>query len=138
MTAGSIRLGDEPSAHVRIEVEGFAHPEVAEPQGLDLLACRVHAAAPPVAAAFPLAIRVEELVELREYLATINSGNGPAESFAFAGGLFSLAFAPSRRGPILCAVQLKSIDAAHLRLEFLVTLEPESISRVLRELHAIA
>ncbi len=137
MLAGSIRLGDEPSAHVRIEVQGFAHPEVAEPDGMDLLACRVHAAAPPVAAVFPIAIRVEELEELRDYLASINSGNGPSGSFALAGGLFTLSFAPSRRGPILCAVQIKSIDATHLRLEYLVTLEPETITRALREIEAI-
>ena len=138
MRGSSIRIGDQADAHVRIEVEDFAHPDVAEPHGMDLLACLVYAAAPPVAAAFPLTIRVEEFSDLRDYLAQINSGNGPPGSFALADGVFSLSFAPSRRGPILCAVQLKSIDTAHVRLEYLVTLEPESVTRTLRDLDALA
>jgi hypothetical protein len=46
----------------------------------------------------------------------------------------TLSFAPSKRGPVLCGVLLKTIDASHLRLEFLVTLEPQDISRTLFEL----
>jgi hypothetical protein len=48
-----------------------------------------------------------------------------------AAGLLSLSFAPSKRGPVLCAVLLKTIDTSHVRLEFLITLEPEEISRTL-------
>jgi hypothetical protein len=48
-----------------------------------------------------------------------------------SGGLLNLSFAPSRRGPVLCAVLLKSIDASHVRLEFMITLEPEDISTAL-------
>jgi len=126
-----IRLGTVDAAHLRIEVAGYEHPEVAEPHGFDLLQCRVHAEAQPVAASFAYSIRVLELIELRAYLAEINSGNGPAAAFAIAGGLFNLSFAPSRRGPVLCAVLLKSIDASHVRLEFMITLEPEDISQAL-------
>ncbi len=134
MIGTMVRIGDEPRAHVRIEIDDFAHPDTAEPHGLDLLNCRVHACAPPLRATFDLAVRVDEFLELRAYLAEINSGNGPQASFTFAGGVFALSFAPSRRGPILCAVQLKSIDAAHLRIEYLVTLEPDSITRAIRDI----
>lgn len=131
----SVRLGhDEGRPHLRLEVTGFQHPEIAEPDGLDLLVCRVHASAPPVTATFDVAVTVAELLDLRGYLAEINSGNGPAATFSMAGGLFSLSFAPSRRGPVLCAVFLKTIDASHVRLEYLVTLEPESITRSLADL----
>ena len=130
-----VRFGhEEHKPHVRLEITGFEHPEVAEPDGLDLLVCRAHAAAPPVRAAFDLSLRVAELLDVREYLLTINSGNGPQNAFTLAGGLLSLSFAPSRRGPVLCAVQLKSIDASHVRLEYLVTLEPESITRSISDL----
>lgn len=74
------------------------------------------------------------LETLREYLEKISTGNGPSESLAIAGGLLTLSFAPSKRGPVLCGVLLKTIDASHLRLEFLVTLEPQDISRTLFEL----
>ncbi len=131
----SVRLGhDERKPHVRLEVIGFKHPEVVEPDGLDLLVCRVHANASPVSAAFDVSVSVAELLDLRTYLSEINSGNGPPATFTMAGGLFSLSFAPSRRGPVLCAVFLKSIDASHVRLEYLVTLEPESITRSLADL----
>ncbi len=134
----NVSLGDNGGKpHVRVEVIGLQHPEIAEPQGMDLLDCQVHAVAPPVNAVFPLSIRIEELLTLREYLAEINSGNGPPANFAIAGGLFNLSFAPSRRGPVLCAVQLKSIERSHVRLEFLVTLEPENITRILGELSSI-
>jgi hypothetical protein len=134
----NIHLGDPGQRpHVRVEIAGFEHPDVAEPHGMDLLACRVHAHAPPVSAIFELTIRVEELLGLRAYLAEINSGNGPQQSFSISGGLFGLSFAPSRRGPVLCAVQLKSIESAHVRLEYLVTLEPESITRSLAELASV-
>ena len=129
-----LHIGDTTgTAHVQIEVIGYEHPEIAEPAGMDLLSCRVHLNAPPVTAAFPFAIRVEEFQSLRDYLAQINSGNGPPGNFALAGGLFNLSFAPSRRGPVLVAVQVKSIESSHVRLEYLVTLEPESISRLLMD-----
>ncbi|MEO9170255.1 MAG: hypothetical protein ABI282_00705 [Candidatus Baltobacteraceae bacterium] len=134
----NVRFGhDDDKPHVRLEVVGFEHPEVAEPDGLDLLVCRVHAKAPPVAATFDVSLRVAELLDLREYLAEINSGNGPPMAFSIAGGLLNLSFAPSRRGPVLCAVQLKSIDASHVRLEYLVTLEPESIGRSIADLEQL-
>jgi len=124
-------LGSASDAHVRIEVLGYEHPEVAEPQGLDLLECRVHVAAAPVSGEFIFSLRVAELIDLRGYLAEINSGNGPPSSHALANGLFNLSFAPSRRGPVLCAVLLKSIDVSHVRLEFMITLEPQDITRAL-------
>jgi hypothetical protein len=130
-----VRIG-EHEPHVVIEIAGYVHPEVAEPEGMDLLACVVHAIAPPVKASFPVPIRVEELRVLRAYLAEINSGNGPAGHFSISGGLFSLSFAPSRRGPVLCAVGLKSIERSHVRLEYLVTLEPETITRLVQQLAA--
>lgn len=133
MTSQTVRIGTgEPYA--AIEIVGYAHPDVAEPDGMDLLDCNVHAVAPPVDAAFPVSIRVDELRALRAYLAEINSGNGPSASFSISGGIFELAFAPSRRGPVLCAVRLKSIDASHVRLEYMVTLEPEQITRLLGDL----
>lgn len=129
-----VRLGRADGAHLRIEVVGYEHPEVAEPQGFDLLECRVHASAEPVQASFVYSVRVMELMELRGYLAEINSGNGPPAAFAFSGGVFNLSFAPSRRGPVLCAVLLKSIDVSHVRLEFMVTLEPPDLSAALAHL----
>src|SRR6185312_4189274 len=116
-------LGRRDASHLRLEVLGFVHPDVAEPHGFDLLACRVLAHAEPVVATFPFSLRVMELIELRAYLAEINSGNGPPAAFAMSGSLLNLSFAPSRRGPVLCAVLLKSIDASHVRLEFMLTLE---------------
>ncbi len=129
-----IVLGRRDATHLRLEVLGFVHPEVAEPHGFDLLDCRVRAHAEPVNATFAFSLRVMELVELRSYLGEINSGNGPAAAFSMSGGLLNLSFAPSRRGPVLCAVLLKSIDASHVRLEFMITLEPEDISGALAAL----
>jgi hypothetical protein len=120
-----------------MEIVGYEHPDVAEPHGFDLLECRVHANADPVRASFVYSVRVIELLELRAYLADINSGNGPAAAFAIAGGLLNLSFAPSRRGPVLCAVLLKNIDVSHVRLEFMVTLEPRDISSALEDLERL-
>jgi hypothetical protein len=135
-SAGSfdVHLGHHDGANLRIEVIGYEHPEVAEPQGFDLLECRVHATAEPVRASFTYSLRVEELIDLRGYLAAINSGNGPPAAFAISGGLLNLSFAPSRRGPVLCAVLLKSIDTSHVRLEFMVTLEPRDLSRAVADM----
>ena|SRR5579871_6157922 len=129
-------IGKEPRLHV--EVLDYAHPERAEPANLDLLQCRVTAHAQPVEATFEISIGVWELLEVREYLQKISTGNGPSESFALAGGLLTLSFAPSRRGPVLCAVLLKTIDASHVRLEFLITLEPADISRILFDMGRLA
>lgn len=138
MTPREIRLGhDDGKPYVRIDVRGFAHPEVAEPEGLDLLRVGVHVFAPPVAATFELDAGVYELRDLHAYLTDINSGNGPMRSFPVARGLLTLSFAPSRRGPVLCSVLLKAIDASHVRLEYLVTLEPLEITRTLGELEAL-
>lgn len=129
-----VHLGRHDGANLRIEIAGYQHPEVAEPQGFDLLDCRIHATAEPVRASFHYSVRVMELVELRGYLAEINSGNGPPAAFGIAGGLLNLSFAPSRRGPVLCAVLLKSIDTSHVRLEFMITLEPRDISRAVADM----
>ena len=123
---------------LRLEILDYEHPERAEPANLDLLQCRATAHADPVEAAFAISIGVWELLELREYLQKISTGNGPSQSFMLAGGLLTLSFAPSRRGPVLCAVLLKTIDASHVRLEFLITLEPADISRVLFEISRLA
>ncbi len=134
----SLHLGrDEAKASLRIDVLGYCHPDVAEPHGFDLLEARAHAWAPPVRAGFDLSIRAIELVDLRAYLEEINSGNGPESAFVLGEGLLHLSFAPSRRGPVLCAVLLKSIDVSHARLEYLVTLEPAEITRALGELAAL-
>jgi hypothetical protein len=138
MNARTLYLGEnDGKPHVRIEVEGFEHPDTVEPHGMDLLRCTVHAVAPPVNAPFEVSMRVEEFAQLREYLGAINSGNGPAEEFSFAGGLFELSFAPTRRGPVLCGVRLKSIESSHVRVEYMVTLEPENISRALFDLASL-
>jgi hypothetical protein len=129
----TVRVG-RAEPYVAIEIAGYAHPDVAEPEGMDLLDCAVRAVAPPVDARFPVEIRVDELRLLRTYLAQINSGNGPSASFSISGGIFELSFAPSRRGPVLCAVRLKSIEASHVRLEYMVTLEPEEITRLIADL----
>jgi hypothetical protein len=132
-----VLFGRRDAPHLRLEVLGYLHPEVAEPHGFDLLACRVRAHADPVEATFAFSLRVMELVELRAYLAEINSGNGPPAAFAMSGGMLNLSFAPSRRGPVLCAVLLKSIDASHVRLEFMITMEPVEISEALAALAAL-
>jgi len=135
MSPQSLRIG-AGDVYVGILIAGYAHPDVAEPEGMDLLECSVRAVAPPVDANFPVEIRIDELRSLRSYLAEINSGNGPSASFAISGGIFELSFAPSRRGPVLCAVRLKSIEASHVRLEYMITLEPEEITRLLGDLSA--
>ena len=135
MTSHTLRIG-ENEPYVAIEIAGYVHPEIAEPEGMDLLDCIVHAVAPPVQAQFPVTIRVDELRSLSHYLSTINSGNGPAGNLSMSDGLFDLSFAPSRRGPVLCAVGLKSIEASHVRLEYMITLEPEEITRLLQDLAA--
>lgn len=124
-----------------VEVMGYQHPDTVEPADLDLMHCRVSAHVQPVNAAFEMPIGLWELFDLRDYLAEINTGNGPSKSFMLAGGLLTLSFAPSKRGPVLCAVLLKTIDASHVRLEFLITLEPQDIARThfqLAQLHAHA
>lgn len=112
-----------------VEVLGYQHPDTVEPADLDLMHCRVSAQADPVNATFDMPIGLWELFELRDYLTKINTGNGPSESFMLAGGLLTISFAPSKRGPVLCAVLVKTIDASHVRLEYLITLEPQDISR---------
>ncbi len=132
---GEIFFGTDPQRpQLRLELLGFEHPDVAEPEGLDLLRVRAHASAEPVHAAFDFTIAVYELRDVAAYLREINSGNGPMRNFALADGLLTLSFAPTRRGPVLCAVLMKSIEASHLRLEYLITLEPSDIGRCLRDL----
>jgi len=131
----SMTLGEEQArSRLVVQIEGYEHPERAEPADLDLLRCRITAHAGGVEAAFDMALGLWELLELSDYLSEIVSGNGPSRHFTLAGGLLSLAFAPTRRGPVLCAVMLKTIDAAHVRLEFLVTLEPQDIGRARMQL----
>lgn len=112
-----------------IEVLGYQHPDTVEPADLDLMHCRVSAQADPVVATFDMPIGLWELFEVRDYLSEINTGNGPSQSFMLAAGLLTLSFAPSKRGPVLCAVLVKMIDASHLRVEYLITLEPQDIAR---------
>jgi hypothetical protein len=133
-----IRLGsfnEEP--RLLLEVLGYQHPDTAEPANLDLLSCRVTAHASSVNATFDMSIGLWELLELRDYLEKISTGNGPQQSIAAAAGLLTLSFAPTRRGPVLCGVLVKSIDASHLRLEYLITLEPQDIARTLFDLSAL-
>lgn len=128
----SVRIAsDRPTPQLLIEVLDYEHPDTAEPADLDLMHCRVHTQAPPLDAAFEMPIALWEFFALRDYLQKIESGNGPSENFMLAGGLLTLSFAPSKRGPVLCAVLLKTIDASHLRVEFLITLEPQDIARTL-------
>ena len=47
MQSHTVRIG-ENEPYVGIEVAGYVHPDVAEPEGMDLLDCLVHACAPPV------------------------------------------------------------------------------------------
>jgi hypothetical protein len=130
--------GADKQPRLVLEVLDYEHPERAEPADLDLMHCRVTARAHPVEASFEISIGLWELFEVRDYLQKISSGNGPSHSFMLAGGLLTLSFAPSRRGPVLCAVLLKTIDASHVRLEFLITLEPQDISRTLFEISRLA
>jgi hypothetical protein len=126
-----IRIGPEDGAHVTIRAGGYAAPQVAAPHGLDVLECEARAIAGPMRGNVDLRIRERDLRALRTYLSRINSGNGPQTSFSLAGGLFTLSFAPTRRGPVLCAVLIKSIEASHARLEYMVTLEPRDITHAL-------
>ncbi len=126
-----IRIGPEDGAHVTIAAGGYATPQVAAPHGLDVLECEARVLAGPVRGNFELRIRERDLRALQSYLSRINSGNGPQTSFSLGGGLFTLSFAPTRRGPVLCAVLVKSIEASHARLEFMITLEPRDISHAL-------
>jgi hypothetical protein len=127
-----IRFGvADAQPQLLLEILDYEHPERAEPAGFDLMHTRVTAQADPVQATFEMPIGLWELAELRGYLQQISTGNGPSQSFMLAGGLLTLSFAPSKRGPVLCAVLLKTIDSAHVRLEFLITLEPSDITRTL-------
>ena len=126
-----IRFGPQEGAHAVIAVAGYAQPEVAAPNGVDVLECVVRVAAGPVRGEFEYPIARSDLSALRAYLARINSGNGPQAAFEMAGGSFTLSFAPSRRGPVLCAALLKSIEASHARLEFMIALEPRDIGYAL-------
>jgi hypothetical protein len=130
-----IRIGaPQAQPQLLVEVLDYAHPDTAEPADLDLMNCRISASAHPVDATFEIRIGLWELFDVRDYLQKISTGNGPSQSFMLAGGLLTLSFAPSKRGPVLCAVLLKTIDAAHVRLEYLITLEPADISRTLFDL----
>lgn len=134
----TIRLGrSSGDPHLLLDVLDYEHPDVVEPAGLDRMKCRATAYAPPVSATFDVELRLDELFDLQHYLLQINSGVGPSENFTFAGGLLTLSFAPSRRGPVLCAVMLKAIDASHVRLEYMITLEPESISQTIAQFGAL-
>jgi hypothetical protein len=126
-----IRIGPEDGAHVAIVAGGYAAPQVAAPHGLDVLECAARVRAGPMGGVFDLRIHERDLRALRTYLSRINSGNGPQASFSLAGGLFTLSFAPTRRGPVLCAALIKSIEASHARLEFMITLEPRDITHAL-------
>ncbi len=122
-------FGHRERARLRLSILGYAHPEIAEPEGFDLLDVRLDVRAGSVTAEFAVQIHDFELSDLAEYLSEIVSGNGPARALTFAGGILELSFAPSRRGPVLLGVILKEVDDAHLRLEYLVTLEPHEIGQ---------
>jgi hypothetical protein len=126
-----IRIGPEDGAHVAIVAGGYATRQVAAPHGLDVLECAARVRAGPMGGVFDLRIHERDLRALRTYLSRINSGNGPQASFSLAGGLCTLSFAPTRRGPVLCAALIKSIEASHARLEFMITLEPRDITHAL-------
>jgi hypothetical protein len=132
-----IRFGPQEGAHAIVAVAGYARPQVAAPNGFDVLECVVRVVAGPLHGEFECPIALRELAALRDYLARIVSGNGPQASFAMAGGLFTLSFAPSRRGPVLCAALLKSIEASHARLEFMIALEPRDIGHALGGLQSL-
>ena len=127
MIAFDLVFGHRERARLRLSILGYAHPEIAEPEGFDLLDVRLDVSAGSVTAEFAVQIHDFELSDLAEYLGEIVSGNGPARALTFAGGMLELSFAPSRRGPVLLGVILKEVDDAHLRLEYLVTLEPHEI-----------
>ena len=138
MIPGSITFGERANgAALEIEILGYRYPDVAEPDGLDLLDVAARLYAPPVESAFDLAIRVRDLENLRSYLERIAGGNGPRELLRFADGLFELTFAPSRRGPVLLGVMARDVERAHVRVEYLVTLEPHHIGKAVGALDAV-
>jgi hypothetical protein len=126
-----IRFGPLEGTHAVVAVAGYAQPQVAAPNGIDILECVVRVVAGPLRGEFECPIALSDLAAVRTYLARINSGNGPQAAFVMAGGLFTLSFAPSRRGPVLCAALLKSIEASHARLEFMIAFEPRDIGYAL-------
>ncbi|MHB8462011.1 MAG: hypothetical protein ACYDA1_05145 [Vulcanimicrobiaceae bacterium] len=130
MTAFDLVFGHRERARLRLSILGYAHPDIAEPEGFDLLDVRLDVSAGSVVAEFSVQMHDFELTDLADYLVEIVSGNGPARALTFAGGMLELSFAPSRRGPVLLGVILKEVDDAHLRLEYLVTLEPHEIGQV--------
>ncbi len=130
MNPGSVPFGErENGAALEIDILGYRYPDVAEPDGLDLLEIAARLYAPPVESSFALAVRVRELEGLQAYLERISGGNGPREIVKLADGLFELTFAPTRRGPVLMGVMLRDVERAHVRVEYLVTLEPHHIGR---------
>lgn len=131
-----VQFGQSEHARLRLSILGYEHPEVAEPEGLDVVRAHFLVDAGSVSATFEGRLFGYELQELCEYLSLIISGNGPAKSMTFGGGVFELAFAPSRRGPMLLVVTIKEIDETHLRLEYMVRLEPHEIVQIHRELSA--
>ena len=138
MNPGSISFGERANgAALDVEILGYRYPDVAEPDGLDLLDIAVRLYAPPVETLFNLAVRVRDLECLRAYLERISGGNGPREVVKLADGLFELTFAPTRRGPVLMGVMLRDVERAHVRVEYLVTLEPHHIGRAATRLDAL-
>ena len=130
MNPGSVPFGERANgAALEIDILGYRYPDVAEPDGLDLLEIAARLFAPPVETEFNLAVRVRELEGLHAYLERISGGNGPREIVKLADGLFELTFAPTRRGPVLMGVMLRDVERAHVRVEYLVTLEPHHIGR---------
>ncbi|MDH2908761.1 MAG: hypothetical protein HKL92_07030 [Candidatus Eremiobacteraeota bacterium] len=138
MNPGSIPLGERANgAALDIEILGYRYPDVAEPDGLDLLEIAARLYAPPVESLFNLAVRVREFEILRAYLDRISGGNGPRDVVKLADGLCELTFAPSRRGPVLLGVMLRDVERAHVRVEYLVTLEPHHIGRAVSALDTV-
>lgn len=137
MTPFDVVFGHRERAHFRLSVLEYLHPEMREPEGFDLLRVQAHIGAGSAKATFDLEMHVYELTELASYLETITSGNGPPHMLSFAGGTVELSFAPSRRGPVLLGVIIKEVDDAHLRLEYLITLEPHEIGQAFFALRAL-
>jgi len=137
MKPGSIPFGERANgAALAIDILGYRYPDVAEPDGLDLIEVAARLYAPPVESVFNCSVRVRELQSLRSYLDGISGGNGPGGLVQLAEGLFELTFAPSRRGPVLLGVMLRDVERAHVRVEYLVTLEPHHIGRAVAALDA--
>ncbi|NNM98488.1 MAG: hypothetical protein HKL91_01645 [Candidatus Eremiobacteraeota bacterium] len=138
MNPGRIPFGERANgAALEIDILDYRYPDVAEPDGLDLLEIATRLYAPPVESVFNLAVRVRELESLRSYLERISGGNGPRDVLKLADGLFELTFAPSRRGPVLLGVMLHDVERAHVRVEYLITLEPHHIGRAASALDAV-